>query len=99
MFYVINYLWSVVTILISLEEKLIVFPKRINVGVAFVSKLTLNIYLVQFAIIRRFKNIIFPTNLFIIALAIILVAVIFYFLEKLIKRFVLFLKRSNRCWK
>lgn len=71
---------------IGLEEKLAKIPAWINNIVKFISSITLQIYIVQFVIIRALENLVFPLNLLATTVAILAVASVVYFVEYFIRK-------------
>lgn len=62
----------------GIDNKLEKIPKRIKKIISFISDITLEIYLVQYVIIPRLANIIFPLNWLIITTSIIICAFILH---------------------
>ena len=71
---------------IGLEEKLAKIPAWINNTVKFISNITLQIYIVQFVIIRALENLAFPLNFLATTVAILAAASVVYFVEYFIRR-------------
>lgn len=65
----------------SLESFLIKLPGKVKGILEFLAGITLQIYLVQFPIIERFEILVFPINLFVITIAIIVAAAVVYWLD------------------
>lgn len=65
----------------SIDDKLVKMSYIIRTGVAFVAKITLQIYAVQYAIIPIFEDILFPFNWIVITSLIIISAYILYFVS------------------
>lgn len=64
----------------SIDGQLVKMPNVIRTVVAFIAKITLQIYAVQYVIIPKFANIVFPLNWIIITTIIIISAYVLYFL-------------------
>lgn len=73
-------------VFIGLEERLRKIPNWLNKAVKFIAGITLHIYIVQFALIRRMENLIFPVNFLVTTVAILAVACLFYSMECYIKK-------------
>ena len=70
----------------SLETFLIEMPTKVKHILQSFTGITLQIYLVQYPIIERFATLVFPLNLLIITILIILAAVAVYLVDKGIKK-------------
>lgn len=70
----------------SLETFLIEMPTKVRHILQSFAGITLQIYLVQYPIIERFATLVFPLNLLIITILIILAAVAVYLVDKGIKK-------------
>lgn len=70
----------------SLETFLIEMPTKVKHILQSFAGITLQIYLVQYPIIERFATLVFPLNLLIITILIILAAVAVYLVDKGIKK-------------
>ena len=84
-------LYFLFTIFIGLEKKWECVPKRLNNAVKFLANITLHIYIVQFVLIRRLENLIFPINFLVTTLAILALATVLYYVERCLKRGILLL--------
>ena len=73
-------------VFIGLEEKFQKFSSWINKAVKFVARITLHIYIVQFAIIRRLEDLVFPLNFAATTLAILATASVVYYVEYFIRK-------------
>lgn len=85
----------------SIENQIIKLPGALKLAIAFVAQITLQIYAVQYVIIPRFSNIVFPLNWIIITFLIILSAYILYLVSNkcsdYILRFIdIFMKTRNK---
>ena len=63
----------------SIDGQLVKMPNIIRTVVAFIAKITLQIYAVQYVIIPKFANVVFPLNWIIITSMIVISAYILYF--------------------
>ena len=70
----------------SLESFLIKLPGKAKGILEFLAGITLQIYLVQFPIIERFETLVFPINLFVITIAIVVAATVVYLLDRGIQK-------------
>ena len=70
----------------SMEIFLLKLPAKASRCLAFVAGITLQIYLVQYPIIERFETLLFPLNLFVIAVMIIVAAIIVFELDRFIQK-------------
>ncbi len=95
-FIILITLFSVFDLFISLEQKFKNIPEKINCVVKHISNITLQIYVVQFVIIRYCEKLWFPLNLVVVISAIIVVATALYYLEVIIRKFIDFLLSKAR---
>lgn len=95
-FVILITLFSVFDLFISLEQKFKNIPEKINCVVKHISNITLQIYVVQFVIIRYCEKLWFPLNLIVVVSAIIVVATALYYLEVIIRKFIDFLLSKAR---
>ena len=79
-------LYFVFAVFIGLEEKLAKIPAWINETVKFISNVTLQIYIVQFVIIRALENLAFPLNFLATTAAILAAASLVYLVEYFIRK-------------
>lgn len=79
-------LYFMLVTFISLEKRLSKLSKKFNAVIAFVAKLTLYIYLVQFVVIRYLDELVFPLNFFVVTLGILACATALYFIEYYVKK-------------
>lgn len=86
----------VFTTFIGLEEKLKKIPKGFNKPITFLSKITLQIYVVQFVIIANFKYLVFPLDFIIVTALILVVASALYLAELYIRKAISKLKERKR---
>ncbi len=77
----------------SLETKLAKIPNKVNGVIKYFGGLTLQIYLVQFVIIRQFKSLVFPLNLAVVVLLILVFAALTHYVEFLIRKLIKNLSR------
>ena len=77
----------------SLETKLAKIPNKVNGAIKYFGGLTLQIYLVQFVIIRQFKSLVFPLNLAVVVLLILVFAALTHYVEYLIRKLIKNLSR------
>ncbi len=92
-FIILFALFSVFTLFISIEPLLNKLPLKLNIVVKHISNITLQIYVVQFVIIKYFEKIPFPFNLIVVTVGILVVATILYYIEALIKKAIVKLKK------
>lgn len=90
-FSILLVLYFTFSLFIGLESKLVNFSTKFNSVVKFVGSLTLQIYLVQFVIINQLSNLVFPLNLIVVVSCILLVAIVVYLLEHLVRKFIAFI--------
>ena len=76
-------------VFIGLEDRLRKIPNWINRGVKFIAGITLHIYIVQFVVIHRLENFIFPVNFFATTAGILALACVIYYAEYFIKKGIL----------
>ena len=95
-FVILIVLYFIFTLLISLESKLAKVPNKINGIVKYVGGLTLQIYLVQFVIIKSFKGLIFPLNLAVVVILILAFASLVYFIEYAVRKFITAYKTNKK---
>lgn len=62
----------------SVDEQLVRLPQILKIPIGFLAKITLQIYAVQYVIIPRFANLIFPLNWLVITTLIIILAYALY---------------------
>jgi peptidoglycan/LPS O-acetylase OafA/YrhL len=79
---------------ISIEEKLKALPNFVNKPIKFLAKITLQIYVVQFVIIARFKHLTFPLNFLVVTGLILVVASALYLAECCIRKAIIKLKEN-----
>ncbi len=79
-------LFSVFDLFMSLEHVFKKIPEKVNLVVKHISNITLQIYIVQFIVIKYCEKIPFPINLIVVTLAIIAVATLLYYIEDLIRK-------------
>ena len=89
-------LYFIVAVFISLESKLEKIPNKVNNVAKYVGGLTLQIYLVQFVIIRKFSSLVFPLNLVVVVLLILIFASLVYFAEQFIRKFILSFNKNKK---
>ena len=89
-------LYSIFSLFILLERKLNALPCKVNKVAKFLSGLTLHIYVVQFMVIRRLQHLVFPLNLVIVSIGIIVLAIVVYLVEKFIRESIVALIRKNK---
>lgn len=66
----------------NLEPFLIRSLEKVRRGILFIAGTTLQIYLVQFPIIERFKGLLFPLNLLVITFLIFIAASVVYWIDR-----------------
>lgn len=78
----------------GIDNQLLALPKWINKIIQYISEITLEIYVVQYAIIPRIceLGLIFPVNWVLLTLMIIIVAAVLHFIVSIIN------KQTNRLW-
>ena len=79
-------LYFMFVVFIGLEEKIKNFPMWINKTAKFISGITLHIYIVQFVIIRRLEDLVFPINFAVTTVSIFVSAVAIYYAEQLVRK-------------
>ena len=79
-------LYLIFALALSCESKMKVGPKWLNRGITFLSKMTLHIYIVQFAVIRRLETLSFPINFVVVTVAILALAIAVYHVEQFIRQ-------------
>lgn len=84
-------LYFMFAVLAGLEDWLKKRPNWLNKTVKFVAGITLHIYIVQFVVIRRLQNIVFPINFLATTVAILALASAVYYAEYFIKQGILLL--------
>ncbi len=89
-------LYFIFAVLMGLENKLEKLPIKVNNIVKYVGGLTLQIYLVQFVIIRKFSSLVFPLNLAIVVLLIFIFASLVYSAEYFIRKFILSFSKNKK---
>ncbi len=77
---------SIFMIVASRETKLDMLSERVKKAIHFIAKLTLQIYLVQYAVIELFASLAFPLNLIIIVVGIVICAEVVYLVDLLIQK-------------
>ncbi len=85
---IIPLLCSTFAVFISLEKNLSKFPVIIRIFIKHFGSVTLQVFLVQFAIIMRFVSLVFPLNFLVVTGLIFAVASVSYFIERLIYKFI-----------
>lgn len=95
-FVILLTLFSVFDLFMSMEHIFKKVPEKLNLVVKHISNITLQIYIVQFVIIRHCDKLPFPINLIVVTLAIIAVATLLYYIEFLIRKFIDFLLTKAR---
>lgn len=70
----------------SIEPQLSKAPKWIAVSVKHISNITLQIYIVQFVVIMYLKKLVFPLNLVLVVICIVLAASALYYAEMYIRK-------------
>jgi len=73
-------------VMIGMESTLSKFNGKIKSIIKFVANITLQIYIVQFIVIRKFESLVFPLNFVVVTALIILLASLVYFAEVFIRR-------------
>lgn len=81
----------------TLEPYLLQLPVKANRCLAFLAGITLQIYLVQFPIIERFEIFIFPLNLLVIMVVIIVAATIVYWIDYFVQKIIDVIVYHNHC--
>lgn len=89
-------LLSVFDLFMSLEHVFKNIPEKLNCFVRHISNITLQIYVVQFVLIRYCEKLLFPLNLIAVTLAIIFVATLLYYIEQSIKKLIEFIRVKAR---
>ena len=88
-FVILITLYFTFALFMSMETLLRKIPSKLGACVKYISNITLQIYIVQFVIIGRFENLVFPLNLAVVTLLILLAASVLYggeyFIRKMIK--------------
>lgn len=79
-------LYFMFAVFIGLEDWLKKIPNWLNKTVKFVAGITLHIYIVQFVLIRRLENIVFPINFLATTVAILALACALYYAEYFTKK-------------
>ncbi len=79
-------LTMIFVVAISLEDTLVKFNTLWKSFVKFVASITLQIYIVQFIVIRKFENLLFPINFLVVTTLIFIFASVVYALEYVIRR-------------
>ncbi len=95
-FVILITLFSVFDLFMSLEHIFKKIPEKLNLAVKHISNITLQIYIVQFVIIRYGDKLPFPINLAVVTLAIIVVATLLYYIEFLMRKLIDFLRTKAR---
>ena len=95
-FVILMALFSVFDLFMSLEQVFKKMPEKLNLVVKHISNITLQIYIVQFVIIRYCDKLSFPLNLIVVILAIIVVATLLYYIENRIRKLIDFLCAKSR---
>lgn len=72
----------------DLECRLTNFPPVMKSGIHSIAQLTLQIYLVQYGIIRQFENLIFPLNLIVIVAFILIVARLVWVVDQFVQKMI-----------
>ncbi len=88
--------FSLFDLFMSLEHVFKKIPEKLNLVVKHISNITLQIYLVQFVIIKYCDKLAFPVNLIVVTFAIIVVATLLYYIEVLIRKLIDFLRTKAR---
>ena len=80
----------------GLESKFTKMNVRWNNAVKFVAGITLQIYLVQFIVLRRFESLVFPINAIVVIALILALAILVYFIEFFIRKILSKLIRKRK---
>ncbi len=89
--FILVVLYFMFAVFSGLEDWLKKMPNWLNKAVKFVAGITLHIYIVQFVVIRRLQNMVFPINFLAATVAILALACAVYYAEYFIKKGVLLL--------
>ncbi len=89
-------IFSLFDLFMSLEHLFKKIPKKLSLVVKHISNITLQIYLVQFVIIKYCDKLVFPANLIVATFSIIVVATLLYYIEVLIRKLIDFLRTKAR---
>ena len=95
-FVILAALFLIFTVFLQLEERLSRLPVRVRRVTSFLSGLTLDVYLVQFVIIKQFEAMVFPLN-FLLVTALIPVAAIILRLAELGTKQIFARIRGEKC--
>ncbi len=79
-------LYFTFAVFIRLEKNLARLPTWLNKPMKFLSSITLQIYIVQFVVINKLSNIVFPLNLLLVVIGIVVLATVVYYVECFIKK-------------
>lgn len=95
-FVILITLFAIFDLFMSSEHIFKKIPDKVNCVARHISNITLQIYVVQFVIIRDLDKFSFPFNIIAVVLAIIAVATVLYYIEFLIRKFIDFLQSKAR---
>lgn len=90
-FVILITLFLVFDLFMSVEPLFQKIPKKLNCVVKHISNITLQIYVVQFIVIKYCAEISFPLNLITVIIAIVLAATLLYYIEFLIRKAIEFI--------
>lgn len=88
-FAILAVLYFMFAVFMGLEETLKKAPAWLNKAVGFLASITLHIYIVQFAVIRRLEGLVFPLNFVLTTSVILLLATALYFAEYFVRKGIL----------
>lgn len=94
---IIAALISIFAFAMGLEAFISKLNKKMLLLIKFIASITLQIYIVQFLIIDKFKSLVFPLNLIAVTVMIIVSAAVLYYVEHFIRKGMttIFKKKSN----
>ncbi len=85
-------------VFVGLERKLKNIPstKLVGGGVNFLAKITLHVYLVQFVVLAKFSSLVFPLNLLVVTVGIVILATALYYAEYYVRKLIVHLLKGKK---
>lgn len=87
-FVILITLYFTFALFVSMEQMLQKVPAKLGACVRYISNITLQIYIVQFVIIEHFEELVFPLNLAVVSVFIVVAASVLYGGEYLVRKMI-----------